>query len=278
MARCSNGHEAAAGTAGTKFCMICGAPMMVTCPNGHEVKAAAHCTVCGVPLSAATTAATKEAPASDAERPEFSDTDTTVRATSPPPDAADEHPSRRSWLIIGSVALLVLLVGGGAYFGVTMLTGSSNTKPTQATQPSPIVQPSPVGPSTITTPAPAPTATTAPTSPSAVPPQTTTVQPAPPASPASAVVEEYFADINAGDYAGAWSLGGKNLQGGSYDSFVAGFATTAFDSVTIVSTTGDTVQMRLDALQTDGSHRYFAGTYTVRDGVIASADVQQTSG
>lgn len=54
------------------------------------------------------------------------------------------------------------------------------------------------------------------------------------------------------------------------------FATTASDSVTIVSTNGDTVQMLLDALQTDGTHKYFAGTYTVRDGVIVAADVRRT--
>lgn len=53
------------------------------------------------------------------------------------------------------------------------------------------------------------------------------------------------------------------------------FATTASDSVTIVSTNGDTVQL-LDALQTDGTHKYFAGTYTVRDGVIVAADVRRT--
>ena len=102
------------------------------------------------------------------------------------------------------------------------------------------------------------------------------VQPPPSAATPSAVVEQYFADINAGDYAGAWAIGGKNIQGGSFTSFVQGFATTASDSVTIVSTNGDTVQMQLDALQTDGTHKYFAGTYTVRDGVLVAADVRRT--
>lgn len=67
---------------------------------------------------------------------------------------------------------------------------------------------------------------------------------------------------------------GKNL-GGTYDSFVEGLAETVSDTVTIESVSGDTVTMRLDALQTDGTHQFFAGTYTVRNGVIVAADVQR---
>jgi hypothetical protein len=106
-------------------------------------------------------------------------------------------------------------------------------------------------------------------------------QPAPPASPsatantnnAQAVVEQYFAAINASDYGLAWSLGGKNIERGSYDSFVQGLADTSSDSVTVVSASGDTVTVQLDATQTDGTHKYFAGTYTVKNGVIVAADI-----
>jgi hypothetical protein len=42
--------------------------------------------------------------------------------------------------------------------------------------------------------------------------------------------------------------------------------------LSIVSTSGDTVGVQLDATQTDGTHKYFAGTYTVKDGVIVAAD------
>jgi hypothetical protein len=94
-----------------------------------------------------------------------------------------------------------------------------------------------------------------------------------PQSSARQVVEDYFAAINAGNYAQAWSLGGSNIQGGSYESFIQGFAGTSSDAVTIVSTSGDTVTIALDATQTDGTHKYFAGTYTVRNGVIVAADV-----
>lgn len=109
----------------------------------------------------------------------------------------------------------------------------------------------------------------------AAPPTSAATPAAPPAatSNAQAVVEQYFAAINAGNYALAWSLGGVNIQQGSYDSFVQGFASTTSDNVTIVSASGDTVAVQLDATQTDGTHKYFAGTYTVKGGVIVAADI-----
>ncbi|MPY59102.1 hypothetical protein [Streptomyces spongiae] len=88
-----------------------------------------------------------------------------------------------------------------------------------------------------------------------------------------AVVEAYFSAINDGDYVAAWALGGKNIARGTYDDFVDSFATTAHDDVTVISVTGETVEVDLDATQTDGSHRLFTGTYTVRDGAIVSADI-----
>ncbi|MFI2262812.1 hypothetical protein [Streptomyces tubercidicus] len=35
------------------------------------------------------------------------------------------------------------------------------------------------------------------------------------------------------------------------------------------------VEVELDATQTDGTHRHFAGTYTVRDGVIVAARIHR---
>ncbi|WP_185124375.1 hypothetical protein [Streptomyces sp. TLI_185] len=86
-------------------------------------------------------------------------------------------------------------------------------------------------------------------------------------------VEAYFAAINAGDYKQAWDLGGKNLTHGSYSAFVNSFEGTAYDSVTVISVAGNTVGAELDATQTDGSRRYFAGTYTVRSGAIVAANI-----
>jgi len=94
------------------------------------------------------------------------------------------------------------------------------------------------------------------------------------ASSAQDVVQAYFAAINAGNYALAWSLGGMNIENGSYSSFVQGFASTSSDTVTVVSVDGDTVAVTLDALQTDGTHKYFSGTYTVKNGVIVAANIQ----
>lgn len=126
----------------------------------------------------------------------------------------------------------------------------------------------PAAPATPTpTPTPTATPTPAPTPQPAAPPATTSA-----ASPQS-VVEQYFAAITAHDYALAWALGGKNIEGGSYDAFVQGFSTTSSDDVTIVSTSGDTVTIQLDATQTDGTHKFFAGTYTVKNGVIVSGEI-----
>ncbi|MFC8450176.1 DUF4352 domain-containing protein [Kitasatospora sp. NPDC057223] len=93
-----------------------------------------------------------------------------------------------------------------------------------------------------------------------------------PAAGARATVEAYYAAVNAKDYRTAWALGGRNLNH-SYTDFVAGFATTARDDLTVIGATGSTVSVVLDAVQSDGSHKVFTGTYTVRGGVIVSADL-----
>lgn len=93
--------------------------------------------------------------------------------------------------------------------------------------------------------------------------------------PAS-TVRNYFDAVNAQDYARAWELGGRNLAG-SYDAYVDGFADTLDTSVGVLGTEGSTVSVRLDATQSDGSVKEFAGTYTVRDGRIVSADIREAS-
>jgi hypothetical protein len=88
-------------------------------------------------------------------------------------------------------------------------------------------------------------------------------------SPAT-IVQSYFNAINAGDYQTAWQLGGNNLSP-SYAAFVQGFATTDFDTVTILDTNGDVVTVSLQAQHIDGSTAYYQGTYTVHNGVITRA-------
>ncbi|MFE5633718.1 excalibur calcium-binding domain-containing protein [Streptomyces sp. NPDC056543] len=120
-----------------------------------------------------------------------------------------------------------------------------------------------------TAPSAPPSTSAAPVSPRSTPPSTV--------ADASSVVREYFAAINAQDFRRAWDLGGKNFAD-SYTAFVDGFATTAHDAVRILRVNGDTVSIRLEATQTDGSLRVFEGTFTVRGGTIAAADVREVTG
>ena len=91
------------------------------------------------------------------------------------------------------------------------------------------------------------------------------------------VVEQYFYDLGIGDYTDAWTLGGDNIAGTDYGSWVAGYATTT--SVTLDSDTdvgGGGVQVTFDATQSDGGATSYAGTYYVSNGVITSASITQT--
>ncbi len=104
----------------------------------------------------------------------------------------------------------------------------------------------------------------------------------PAASPdanAEAVVTQYFQYINNHDYRAAWALGGANLNGGTgYDKWVAGYATTTWNTLgTLVSSGPGVVAFTLSATTTDGTTRTYQGTYTVQNGVIVSGDVKQTS-
>jgi serine/threonine-protein kinase len=99
-------------------------------------------------------------------------------------------------------------------------------------------------------------------------------QPAGSAGPA-ATVRAYIAAINRRDYARAWNLGGRNSTS-SYSSFEHGYGTTAKDTLTILSVSGNVVTARLTALQTDGAVKTYQGAYTVQHGVITKFDVRQT--
>jgi len=104
------------------------------------------------------------------------------------------------------------------------------------------------------------------------------------------VVYGYYDDLNAHQYQQAWELGGSNIaaqNGQTYDSWVAGYAGTAGLYITGQDAgTGlgnHLVQVSITVTQTDGSVRYYAGTYTVRQTdyqswTITSADIHGTSG
>jgi hypothetical protein len=94
---------------------------------------------------------------------------------------------------------------------------------------------------------------------------------------AQAVVTQYYQDITDHAYAAAWALGGSNIAGGTYDQYVAGFATTAAVSLGTVSDFGSNqVSAVLYATQTDGTVKVFQGTYTVVGGVLVGASIAQT--
>jgi hypothetical protein len=114
----------------------------------------------------------------------------------------------------------------------------------------------------------------------AVPPAGAPAQPAPPAAPyvdPVTVVQNFYDALARGDYQTAWNLGGKNIGGLDYNSWVAAYATTAGVYGTASDLGGGGVQVSFSAVQADGSVKTFAGTYTVLGGVIVAANITQTS-
>ena len=84
-----------------------------------------------------------------------------------------------------------------------------------------------------------------------------------------ATVQAYYAAITAHRYLAAWRLGGRNASPGArFPRFAAGFLMTRRDVVTSIHAAGDIVTARLTAVQTDGTVKYFAGTYVVQHGEI----------
>ena len=148
----------------------------------------------------------------------------------------------------------------------------------------------PVVTHTVTAPAatPTPSASTAPpnATPAPVPAKTVYVQapaaPAPAPEPAyftssTAVVQQFYQDINDQDYSDAWALGGDNIGGSDYAGWVAGYDTTESVSLGTFSAFGsDQVQAGLSAVQSDGITNTYEGTYTVSGGVIVAASIVQT--
>lgn len=102
----------------------------------------------------------------------------------------------------------------------------------------------------------------------------TTTTTTPPLTGPAAIVRNYFDAITHRDYSTAWNLGGRNFEP-NFDRFVADLESTANDTVTIDSVVGNQVNIRLDALQSDGSHRYFEGYYVVEGNELVSARIHR---
>ncbi len=82
-----------------------------------------------------------------------------------------------------------------------------------------------------------------------------------------AVVEEYFAAINAHRWREVWRLGGSNFNP-SLGAMIAGYRHTKHDVVASIHVSGQLVRVRLLAQQTSGAVQTYLLTYRVRGGVI----------
>lgn len=103
-----------------------------------------------------------------------------------------------------------------------------------------------------------------------------TPDPSPSSDDASAVVEEFYRDINNRDFSAAWDLGGRNIGGKSFSAWVAGYDTTASIELSAVNAeNAGQVSAVVHATQSDGSVKLYQGTYTVSDGEIVSADISE---
>jgi len=165
----------------------------------------------------------------------------------------------RGAFTVGLVAVLLVLFFAAAGVAYVVLHKTGGTGPGGATGPPAASAPASSAPS-----APA-SSGAAPASPSP-----------PPPGVLAATVRAYYTAINNHRYARAWRLGGRNT-GETYRAFVSGFATTAHDTVTIQSVSGDVVTAQLVAEQTDGTVKTYQGTYTVEGGVITQFSVRQVS-
>ena len=146
--------------------------------------------------------------------------------------------SRRPWLGLVAVLLVLVLITGGVF----VIKEAFATQQPPAT-PTPVVH---------TTPTVTPTATSAPS-----PTPTPTLSPS---QQATAVVQNYYDDINNHNYQAAYNLLGSNFQSSHpYNQFASGYANTVHDNLATGTVTA----------QSDG-------TFNVPATVIATED--NTSG
>jgi eukaryotic-like serine/threonine-protein kinase len=248
-----------------RFCHDCGSPLAV---------AEEHIPAADAPEATRTTSVTpalddREIAAGPVD--DRRDADRSEELSFGPRGGRDERSSLRHRavtipLAVAAIVAALALVGWLAKWPTTVFgakqaaaTAGQSPAPTRPATPAT----SPAGTPTATTPSPTPTASVSPT-------------PTATANPAVATVDAYFAAINHRHYATAWNLL-ADAGGTSYAVFVKGFSGTVKDTVTILAVRGGVVTVRLSALHSNGEVQVFEGTYTVRNGVIVSSDVQQVS-
>lgn len=96
-----------------------------------------------------------------------------------------------------------------------------------------------------------------------------------------AVISSLYNAIDRAEYLRAYSYYGENSGVGDFDAFAKGYETT--DNVDVLmgkavsegaaGSTFYTLPVAIDAVATDGSHRQFAGCYTLR---LANPQIQAT--
>jgi tRNA A-37 threonylcarbamoyl transferase component Bud32 len=92
------------------------------------------------------------------------------------------------------------------------------------------------------------------------------------------VVTAYYDAVNNHDYATAYRLNvPARKKSGSYAAFKEGFTGTQHVYLAITSVSGHQVSFNLRAEQTNGTVKTYTGTYIVRNGEIADANVSRTS-
>lgn len=139
-----------------------------------------------------------------------------ISPSTPYPAPEPERPTRpgpKPWLIVVVALLVIALLLGGVFVGLHL--GGS---------------PTPVPPTAVVNPNPGTTV-----APTQIPPTPTPAPPSPTSSPAQlaqAVVQQYYVDINNGDYQSAYNLWGTAYQNTHpYNSFASGFASTIRDDI-----------------------------------------------
>jgi hypothetical protein len=84
--------------------------------------------------------------------------------------------------------------------------------------------------------------------------------------------------VNNHNYARAWQINDAAHQtSGDYAHFKQGFAQTQQVNVMVTHVSGDVVSVQIASLQTNGTTKYFSGTYTVQNGMIVAANISKIS-
>lgn len=109
-------------------------------------------------------------------------------------------------------------------------------------------------------------------------PPTTSAPAVPATSEAERVVRAFYAAIDAGDYATAWEMGGKNFEKNTtYARFASGFQGNERNELLVLDVAGDVVTVQVTARELVGGKRRestYRGTYLVRDGQIRSGGLK----